>query len=586
MKKSILSFLLSMTATLSFGKTETEIKYRLSFEEPNSHLMVVSVSVSGHGKSELDFVLPSWRPGRYAIQNYSRLVQEVSAFDDQNKPIPAKKINKDTWRISISKNQPVTFSYKFYANILDAGSTLYNEEEIYFNGSNLFVYVDGFKHSPVSLTIDSPKDWKTATALKRNPDGSFVSANYDDFIDCPTIISPTIQHHVVTVRNIPFHIWIQGKTNGNILALGESISKIAESQLEFWDGIVPFSEFHFLYHFVDYRNGHGVEHATSTSMVLGPLTDMPDSNNFKSALGTTSHELFHAWNVKKLIPADLVPYDFTKEQYSDLFWFVEGFTSYFDLYLNYKAGILTEAELFADFANQFRIQELTPGNKITSLSESSFDSWLYGYASDGNRNKPISFYGKGEIVGFLMDLKIRSATNGKKQLRDVMLQLYRETVPSGKGYTKADLLRILKSVSGEDFQPFFTEYIDGVTPLPYEKLLAGFGLSLEKEPAPATFRTAAGLDLSRQNKQWVVTNVRPGSPALKAGLDIGDVIKGTETEPIPDTEIDPWLEKVKTNDSVTLEFTRSGETRIAKLENLDPVHYSYKISWKESGKSF
>jgi len=580
MIKQLLSLttLVMMVSTQLLARTGPEISYTLRFSEPNSHLIRISVTVSDHGKTELTFRLPAWRPGRYAIQNYSRLVQEVSAVSETGAPLPVRRESKDAWVVSVPGREQVTFSYRFFANILDAGSTLYTDDEIYINGSNCLVWVDGFQNLSPVITFMSPEGWKTATGLKLNQDGSFSARDYEELIDCPVIISPDLYHEEIKVRKVPIHLWVQGKTNGNLTRLAADIGKIAEAQFGFWDGIVPFSEFHFLIHLVDYRSGHGVEHRNSTSLVIGPLTDMPNPDDFSLLLGTASHEFFHAWNVKKLIPADLVPYDLTKEQYTTFLWFSEGFTSYYDNYLNFKAGLMTEDGFFREMANQLKSQEQNPGRKITSLSEASFDSWLTGYSNDGNRNKSVNFYGAGELTAFMADLKIRTETGGKKSLRDVMLLLYRETVPKGTGFTRQDLLQAFKTVSGVSFEDFFSRHIDGTEPFPASGILEAAGLTLTKEPASPTFRTALGLDLRRVNSAWTIDNVIPGSPGFKAGLDLGDILIGTENNPLPDSKPEEWLQKLDLTKPLHLDIRRKGQTKRFSVLEVNPDNFTYKIS--------
>ncbi|MCK6601303.1 MAG: hypothetical protein L6Q77_05710 [Bacteroidetes bacterium] len=573
-----LTTLVMMISTPLPARTSPEISYTVGFSEPNSHLIRISVTVSSHGRKELTFRLPAWRPGRYAIQNYSRLVQEVKAVSENGNSLPVRRESKDAWVVSVPGMEQVTFSYRFFANILDAGSTLYTQDEIYINGSNCLVWVEGLQALSPVISFEFPDGWKTATGLKRNQNGSFTARDYEELIDCPVIISPDLVHEEIKVREIPIHLWVQGKTNGNLSRLAKDIGKIAEAQFGFWDGIVPFSEFHFLIHLVDYRSGHGVEHRNSTSLVIGPLTDMPDPNDFSLLLGTASHEFFHAWNVKKLIPADLVPYDLTKEQYTTFLWFSEGFTSYYDNYLNFKAGLMTEEGFFREMATQLKSQEQNPGRKITSLSEASFDSWLTGYSTDGNRNKSVNFYGAGELTAFFADLKIRTETGGKKSLRDVMLLLYRETVPSGKGFTRQDLLQAFKTVSGVSFEDFFSRYIDGTEPFPAGDILEAAGLTLTKELAPPTFRTALGIDLRRVNSAWVIDNVLPGSPGFKAGLDFGDILIGSENNPVPDSKPEDWLQKLDLTKPLQLDIKRKGQTKHLSVPDVNPDNFTYKIT--------
>lgn len=561
------------------------IQYTMDFREPNSHLIDITMTIRNALPGTQQVALPAWRPGRYAIQNYSRLVQEVRAASETGLPLPIRKLNKDTWEISNGNVSAITVTYSFYATILDAGSTFYNDQEIYFNGSNLFMYVPGRLNEPVFLKINHPDGWQTATALKPAGPKSFTAASFHELADSPTIISPTLQHRKVTVDSINFHIWIQGETNGNPDALAEGIRKMARTHLDFWQGVVPFTDFHFLYHLVDYRSGHGVEHAKSTSMVLGPLTNLPDPDDWKRAYPTTSHELFHAWHVKYLVPADLEPYDYSKEQYTNLIWFLEGFTSYFDIYLNHKAGLITEAEYWEEFERLIRQSELNPGTAVTSIADASYDAWLYGYSSDGNKNRMVTFYSQGELFALLLDLDIRKETNHQKTLGDLMRWLVAEFPVKGRFYQESDLLNGLKLLTGKSYAPWFADYVHGTKPFPFQQAFDSAGYELIKVPADPVSRTLLGADFKRVDEDWVVDQVLPDSPAMKAGLFLGDKLSGSVFHPLPDKNLDAWLAGNLSDSTLTLEVKRRGKPVKLVLSGLNTTHYTYKIQKKTNHTS-
>lgn len=585
-------FLLSVQ--LFAGKGDMKISYELNFDQPNSHLIIVSMTVSGADEDHLNFAIPAWRPGRYAIQNYSRLIQEFTAVDQNKKPLSFKKTDKDTWNVETSSAKSVTVSYKFYSTILDAGSTYYDEDEIYFNGANLFMYVHGYKDLPVTLKINSPDKWTIATGMNKVSEKNYSAPNYDDFADFPTIISPTLKHEVVTVNNIPVNIWVQGETNGDIKSLADDISKIAKAQFEFWN-YVPFKEYHFLYHFFDRPFSHGVEHKNSTSICVGPLKDMPNPKDFSRIHGVTSHEMFHAWNIKTLFPDHIgLSFDYTKENYTDLLYFSEGFTSYFGDYFLIKSGLITEEKYFSGQARDIKTLEDTPGTKLQTLAESSQESWLTGYGYDGSRNKLVNFYSKGELVALLLDLEIRATTNQQKSLGDVMRSLYTDFAMNKKGFTTPDFKNAVKTISGKDFSEFFNQYIYGLKPLDFKDAFDKNGFTFEKSPDLPTVRFSLGLELRRQDGKWTVMNVIPGSAAYKAGLDINDVIVASDGQfmnlipvekTLPESDLDGWFQDMGNPKTITFTIIRKDKVKKVTVSGINYENYKYSIKRKDDNKN-
>ena len=571
-------FFILTAFNLFAGKDDMKISYELNFDQPNSHLMIVTMTASGVDAKTVDFAIPAWRPGRYAIQNYSRLIQEFSAVDQNKNKLNFKKVDKDTWRVTTNGATTVSVSYKFFAYILDAGSTWYNEEEIYFNGVNLFMYIPEYKHLPVNLTINSPENWTIATGLTKTGNKTFSAPNYDDFADCPTIISPTVKHEMVTVNGTNIHVWVQGETNADLKTFAADIEKMAKVQFEFW-GYVPFKEYHFLFHFFDKPFSHGVEHKNSTSICVGPLKDMPNPQDFSRIHGVTSHELFHAWNIKTLFPDKIGPtFDYTKENYTDLLYFSEGFTSYYGDYLLIKAGLLTEEKYFASQAKDMRSYELTPGNSIQTLAESSQDAWLTGYGYDGSRNKLVNFYGKGELLGLLLDLEIRAATSNKKTFGDVMRSLYNDFAKKNKGFTTEDFVKALNSVSGKDMSGLINDYVYTIKPFDFKSAFAKNGFTLTTEPDNNSIEFATGMSLRKSDNKWMVSNVIPGSAAYKAGVDMGDFILGFNDKGLPDSDQEKWFTDLKNPETIKVSGIRRGKSITFNLTGLNYSNVKYSIS--------
>lgn len=518
------------------GMDET-IDYRLGWENPVSQLYSVSVTASA-GAEPIVFSLPSWRPGRYIIQNYAANVQAVRAHDENGRALDAEWIDLDSWRVEPDGAAEVTLEYEYYASTLDAGSSTLRPDVAYFNPVNLFPWIEGRMDHPVTLTVEMPAEWAIATQLERVDDGDrveqrngrevllarFRAPDYHRFVDSPTIAAPQLTEWTFTVDSVLYHVVIRGevrlgdRTPESILADFEAMTR---EQVAFF-GVTPFDEYWHLYQLVPYPFGHAVEHEASASYVMHDRVFMDDFG-YMGFMGTTSHELFHAWNVKRLRPAALWPYDYSTPQLTRLHWVTEGVTSYYDDLFLVRSGVIDKEQYFQDVGNTIHSLQRSPGRKVTSASLASLTSWHSGYG-DGNPNQSISFYTKGALLGLLLDLRIRDLTDGERSLDDVIRYLWREYYEQDRGYPEDGFQNAVETIAGQSFDDFFDRYVHGVDQLPYGEYLAVVGLQV-REAVDETRRAATmGLAPHPTGQRVAIDNVFPDSPALAAGLMRGDVL--------------------------------------------------------------
>ncbi len=534
--------------------------YKIESLEPNLHMYQISITVQNpEQKPELDFILPAWRPGRYQIQNYAANVQEFSARA-ANKPLLAMKIDKQTWRVKTDNQSEVSVSYKYYAGAqLDAGNSYVGRDEMYFNGSNLFMYTAETRFKPVSLYIDYPKGWRVATQLNRTSDPKlFTAETYDDLIDAPTIASPTLTQFSTQVSGATIHICFHnpnalGGVRFNEQQLSADISKIVREQFEMMND-VPFKEYWFLYHIMPYPFGHGVEHKNSTSIVLGPIDAVNTPEFYDRFLSITSHEFYHVWNIKRIKPKEFMPYDYTKESYTPMLYVSEGFTSYYGDLTLVRSKLWSPRRYLNEISANITSMQNQYGRKVQPLAMSSFDAWLSGYGT-GRANSTVNFYSKGELVGMLLDLEIRRRTDNRASLDDVMRLLNTEFAQAGKGFSASDFEKLVERVGKSSFVEFFEKYVYGTEELPFEETLAIAGLEVRKFPTQPYF----GATLKTEDKFQVIDMVVPESPAAVAGFDKGDMIVAIDGESLMGKTLQSVLAKVKPDATIKISFFRDGK---------------------------
>jgi predicted metalloprotease with PDZ domain len=560
---SALALLPAQAASAQEPAMSDTIRYTIGWENPASQLYQVAVTTTARG-DQVVFSLPAWRPGRYIVQNYAANVQNVRAVDENGNRLPAEWVDLDSWRVDAGSASSVTLTYEYYAHTFDAGSSTLTPDAAYFNPVNLLPWIEGRKDQPVTLTIEAPADWTVATQLERLPGSAhaFAAPDYHRLVDSPTIAAPELVIWDYDVDGVPHHLvfrTVQGElqlgeyTKEKVLA---DVTRLSEEAVAVF-GVTPFDEYWHLFQLVPYPFGHAVEHESSASYVVQDRI-FASADGYDGFLSIIAHEFFHAWNVKRIRPAALWPYDYSTPQLSRLHWVTEGVTSYYEGVLLARAGLLDEDDVYRWIANPIRNLQSSPGRLVTSAELSSLTAWHTGYG-DGNPNQAISFYLKGSLLGLLLDLTIRDATEGAKGLDDVMRLLWERYYAQGQGYPEDGFQRAAEEVAGRSLEEFFSRYVAGTEELPYDEALGIAGLSAtqvanEEDPA-ATF----GWRLRKQGDDVTISNVLPGSSALASGIMRNDVLASVDGEAVTTVDLDPFLEAHQPGDVVTVTVRRFGE---------------------------
>ncbi|GAA4000736.1 PDZ domain-containing protein [Hymenobacter fastidiosus] len=502
------------------------IHYHVAFANPLTFYLQIRMTfaVPAAAIEALELQLPAWRPGRYELQNFAQKIQRVVVEDAASGEIlPFRKLTKDRWQVAGAAGRTVRVRYNFYAHQMDAGGSWLDDTQLYLNGIQAFMYVEGRQQEPCEVTLALPEGWQIACGMPQSGPHTLRAASFEELVDCPLIASPTLVHHTYEAQGRPFYLWVQGECAPDWPRMLRDFKAFTEEQLALF-GSFPVADYHFLNQILPYKHYHGVEHANSTVIVLGPAELLMTEGLYKELLGVSCHELFHTWNIKQIRPAELMPYDYTRENYFRTCYIAEGITTYYGEYLLARAGVRTAGQYFAELNTVLRQHFDDYGRINLSLADASVDLWLDGY-KPGVPDRKVSVYHKGALVALLLDLTLRRLSQHTRSLDDVMRRLWLEFGQPGIGYTEADYIRLVNEVAGRDMQTYFDKFVYGTAPLeePLTKALELVGCMLLTEENPSASEGVFGFRTIVKNERTEVTDILPDSPAA-ATLTVDDEI--------------------------------------------------------------
>jgi predicted metalloprotease with PDZ domain len=569
------------------------ITYRLAMSRPVSHLFEVAIIVElpeTLKDKPLQFQMAKWSPGRYGVFDFAKNVQELRAVAENSATRTVKRVDDQTWSVEPLGSTTLTISYKIFGNDLSGTFSQLDSRHANYNGASIFMYVVGHKPDPVKLTIDPPAGWKIVNGwTTRAGQTEWKFPNWDVMIDAPTEIAPDWTEDNFEVNGKKYHVVVHsfGPEGGKRPALVRDIEKIVRAEVAMW-GPPEFEEYTFLIHFAaDDHSGDGMEHLTSTQIIEpGALAE---AGVHEQTLGTVSHEFFHVWNVKRLRPQELGPWDFTRPLSTRGLWIAEGFTNYYGHMMLRRAGLWDDKKFLDRQAQTIRGIESAQGSRLMSAEESSMSAPFIDDAAHVQltnlQNTSISYYPKGQLIALVMDLLVRGRTKGKVSLDDVMRDMYEELYlksPNssyylrGRGYQPEDLERIASRRAGFDLGDFFKRHVRDVEVLPYEEAFGYVGLRLVKTQAKEPFD--AGMWVTFEDpREGVIENVRNNSPAEDAGLQSQDAIVSLGGK---DVKKDSWLKalaRYKTGDSVPVVVRRDRRTIKTNIVLGQPERFDYRI---------
>jgi predicted metalloprotease with PDZ domain len=555
------------------------VQYAIRPASPAAHLFHVICRVERPDPQGQLFMLPAWIPGSYMIREFARNIVRISAVAGDRK-VPIQKLDKHTWRAAPVKGA-LEVACEVYAWDLSVRAAHLDESHGFFNGPSVFLLPIGHEHAPCSVDILPPagtrySGWKVATGLRpargtrRSGFGTYVAQDYDELIDSPVEMGE-FELGRFDVLGVPHEIAVTGRVPKlDKKRLMTDLARVCEQQIRLFEPRskkAPFARYTFMTLAVGDGYG-GLEHRNSSALICKrddlPFEGMKEATSgYRTFLGLASHEYFHSWNVKRIRPAAFVPYDLTRENHTRLLWAFEGFTSYYDDLLLARAGLLTEAQYLETLASTLTTVMQRTSRLKQSVAESSFDAWIKYYRQDENApNSVVSYYQKGSLVALALDLTIRSETNGRKSLDDVMRLLWRRYKDAGADYAGVDedgVLAAAEEATGLALQRVLREWTEGMRDPDFERLLAPLGIVFERRPSlDKPHFTLLGCTIVAGGEAKI-THVYDGSPAQAVGLSGGDVLIALDGLRVTADSIDKRLARYQPGDTIELHAFRRDE---------------------------
>jgi len=523
--------------------------------------------------------MPAWRPGRYQLQQYAKEVRSLKVEDTSTgAPIHSAKASKDRWEIHTGDSNGITIVYELYARKMDAGSCWVDGQQLYLNFINFALLIEGYAHLPITVALDIPHDYQIACSLAQSGHHQLCAANYAELVDAPLIASAQLHRIDYQVEGHDFTIWLNGAGSVAADELKRDFEKFTRKQIVAF-GQFPTQHYHFLFQMLPYRHYHGVEHANSTVITLGPGNLMHERSHYLDLLGIASHELIHTWNVSRLRPAAFLTYDFSREQYFDTGFIVEGFTTYLGDLMLVKAQVISEQEYLEELNKMLKRHMHNDGRLFRPLTEASVDLWMDGYQKS-EVPRTVSIYVKGALVALLLDLAMTEKTNGKHDLMAFVRALWQEFFEKAKGYTLRESLQTLQKLTGIDFSSFFSDYVEGTAPLlpELQSSLEKVGYTIEMRDADTHLASRFGIVADPSRFPLPVTGISEAAHA-KNVLRVGD-----ELLAIDGLKADRFqLSALKNKEETELTFFRNGELKKAEIKHSGEKYYnSYRIVTSEN----
>ena len=550
------------------------LDYTVSFDKVKSHYVTVDLTFDATGKDFVDFKVPVWTPGSYKVREFSNAFENVTAGDKE-----VKRINKNTWRIATSGASEVKLSYDVYSFTVSVRQSYADENYAFLHGVSAFGYLEGYEKEQITLRIVPYAGWNNVeVALPQTKAAGYVFTcdNYDLLADSPIALGNFDKTSYVSGK-VPHTVVMIGEGNYDLETIREDFKKISDSQIAMM-GDHPSDRYtHFVYNVGN--GGGGLEHLNSqTSMMY--RWGYTSKGRYRNFLGLIAHEYFHLWNVKRVRPIQLGPFDYDKEVYTDMLWIAEGITSYYDDKTLHRIGLYDDEEYLGILASQINRLENSPGKDIMSLAHSSMLAWVKAYLpTEESLNTTVSYYNKGMIAAAMLDLEIRA--NGKKSLDDVMTTLYTDFYKKkGRGFTHEEFIAVCTELAGKNMKPFFEDVIFSTKPLDYETIFSQYGISITDKNADKT-TPWSGVVSSHSNGKTTITNIYSNSPAVDAGLSVNDEIIAINGWRVDD-KLENHDSKYGVNDGVEITYSRDGKLFTTTLTYAKSTQVAFELKKSET----
>lgn len=556
---------------INFG--QLSMHYTISYGNPLTHFVDIELNCSSLQKHVLNFHIPAWRPGRYELANYAENISSFEAFDENGDQLKYKKTSRNCWQVKTRGTNTVKVKYQYYANQLNAGVSLLDDQQLYLNFINCLMYLEHQLMEPCLVNLKINPAYKIACGLPKRGTRQLIARDYYHLVDSPMIASAKLKHWKFRQQGVSFNLWFMGSHRLHKPKVIKAFKAFISEQIA-TIGDFPEPGYHFLFQLPALKIYHGVEHGNSAVIAIGPGNEI-NKQRYDDFLGVSSHELFHSWNIAKIRPRELLPYDFSKECYFDTGFAVEGITTYYgDLFL-VRSGVINQKQYFGEINKLLKRHLENDGRHNAGLVESSRDLWVDGYRSGTPRRK-VSIYTKGALVALMLDLKIRFSSKNLASLDHVMKILWIEYGKKSKGYSLSDFQQLCEATARLPLQDYFSKFIYGTTAIEDElsSLLEMVGCQLKCYPSKQMSKRLYGFRITQNEDNWVVSDVHKDSPAYQR-LSIGDqivLVNGQKPKKI--------LNSIMGKSSLRLTIQRTGKT--SKVTLHPGAHKNYYLQLRIS----
>jgi predicted metalloprotease with PDZ domain len=556
-KKSLFGVVILLSLGLT-AKSQVKIGFEVSFTEPQAHYAEVEMNISGINKDYVDVKMPVWAPGSYLVREFSKNVEGFKA-SAAGKPVKFEKVRKNIWRIYGAKANQLKVNYRVYANEVSVRTSFIDASHAFLSSTGIFMYPDGHLKSPSTVKVIPFQGWsKVSTGLEpvAGQQFTYTAKDFDILYDSPLEVGNQ-DIFDFTASGVKHEVAMYGGGNYDKERLKVDMAKIVEQGTAIY-GENPNKHYTFIVHNFE-RGGGGLEHLNST--VLGASRNQYNNERgYNGFLDLVAHEYYHLWNVKRLRPVALGPFDYDNEVYTTNLWIAEGFTAYYENKLTHRAGFNDQLTFVNKLAAAVAAVENTPGARVQSAAMASYDAWIKQYRPDENsNNSSISYYSKGEVIGLMMDLAIANATKGAKSLDDVMKAMYLQCKAQGKGYTDAEFKAMVEKVSGISFTTFWDKYVTGTEPADYTTYFGYAGVKIKNENE-GTSVPYLGVASRKVEGRMFITAVSRNSAAWTSGLNVNDELISINGVPVEAAiERMPELTSKKVGDVVVIKVARDGK---------------------------
>ena len=558
-----------------------EIQYTVRMEKPATHYFDISMQLSGLTGKQTILKMATWTPGSYLIREYARNVEGFYATAPDGKELPGMKINKNTWEVRHNTNTKIEIRYRLYANEMAVRNCYLDQEQAYINGAAVFLYVQGQENTKAQLEIDLPAGFsQIVTALKTTGQAPnrFQIENIDELFDSPILCgNPLVLNF--QAAGVKHRAAFQGPGNMNQDRIKADFKKIIETEKNIFQHH-PCTDYTFLVHNLP-NGGGGLEHGHSTSLQTAWNT-YDNEASYQNFLALVAHEYFHLWNVKRLRPKPLGPFNYDGENYCRMLWVAEGFTSYYDDFVLFRAGITKKERFLEVVASNLSRVESVPGMYVQSLAEAGLDAWIKYYRPNENSgNSQTDYYTKGAALATLLDMLLIRESKGQANLDNLLRDMYQEYyLKKDIWFTEEDLEKELIKRLGEKGKAFLQDYVYGLKRPDWKKEFGAFGIRIA-DRNEENKALSLGIRLQSSGQRMTVQSLPSNGPAHNSGLHIGDEIIAIGDRRIESPELGSVLNSIKAGQEVEILYSRNGRVLITKVIAAPEPGKSFRLDWDE-----